>query len=155
MYFLVTGLYNWFMAGGLEKRFEFIDHTGDIGIRVFGEDREQIFQHAAEALFEVITDLDTIQARETRKVTVEADGWEFLLVAWLSEFIYLLDSRQLLFRDFRILSLDENRIEAEVGGEHYDEDKHPIKTTVKGATYHQLRIYQEEDGWVGEVILDL
>jgi SHS2 domain-containing protein len=143
------------MATGEQKRFEFIDHTGDIGIRVFGENREEIFQHAAEALFEVITDLDTIEPRETMDITVEADGWKSLLVSWLSEFIYLLDTRQMLFRDFTVLSLNENRITATACGEPYNEDKHLIKTTVKGATYHQLRIFREEDRWVGEVILDI
>ncbi len=139
----------------MQKRFEFIEHTGDIGIRVFGAERDQIFQHAAEALFELITDPDTIEPKETRDIRVEADGWESLLVSWLSEFIYLLDSRQMLFRDFKILSLDEQRIEARADGEPYDAGRHPIKTTVKGATYHQLRLFREGDGWVGEVILDL
>ena len=143
------------MVSGKKKKFEFIDHTGDIGIRVFGENREEIFQHAAEALFAVITDLDTIEPRETRDITVEADGWEALLVSWLSEFIYLLDTQQMLFRNFTILSLDENRIAVRADGEPYNEDKHPIKTTVKGATYHQLRIFRQGDVWVGEVILDI
>ena len=143
------------MGQETQKNFEFIDHTGDIGIRVFGENREGIFQHAAEALFEIITDPDTIEAKETRDITVEADGWEPLLIAWLNEFIYLLDTRQMLFRDFKILSLDEHRIEATAGGEPYDAERHPIKTTVKGATYHQLRVYQKGDVWVGEVILDI
>jgi SHS2 domain-containing protein len=143
------------MAEGLQKRFEFIEHTGDIGVRVFGGTREELFQHAAEALFEVITDLETVEPRETREVVIEADGWDSLLVSWLSEFIYLLDTQKMLFRDFNILSLNENRIEAAAGGEPYDEEKHAIKTTVKGATYHRLRIFQAGEMWVGEVILDL
>ena len=143
------------MSQGTQKKFEFIDHTGDIGIRVFGENREEIYQHAAEALFEVITDLDTIEPKETRDITVEADGWEPLMVSWLNEFIYLLDTREMLFRDFTILSLEEHRMVATAVGEPYDAGRHPIKTTVKGATYHQLRIFRKENLWVGEVILDI
>lgn len=143
------------MAKGVQKRFEFIDHTGDIGIRVFGKNRKEVYQHAAEALFEIITDLDTIEAIETRDITVEADGWEPLLIAWLNEFIYLLDTREMLFRDFTILSLDEQRIVGTANGEPYDAERHPIKTAVKGATYHQLRIFRKGDLWVGKVILDI
>jgi SHS2 domain-containing protein len=61
----------------------------------------------------------------------------------------------MLFRNFNTLSLDEHRIEALAVGEAYDDKKHPIKTTLKGATYHQLRIFRKGDLWVGEVILDI
>ena len=44
---------------------------------------------------------------------------------------------------------------AVAGGEPHAAGRHPIKTTVKGATYHLLRIFQKGDLWVGEVILDI
>ena len=143
------------MAKGSKKGFEFIDHTGDIGMRMFGRDREAVFEQAAKALFHVITDLDTIQPEENREIALEADGWEPLLITWLNEFIYLFDTQGMLFRDFQISSLNGHRIEALAGGEAYARDRHPIKTTVKGATYHQLRIFQQGGIWVGEVILDI
>ena len=143
------------MEKGLKKGFEFIDHTGDMGIRMFGKDRETVFEQAGKALFHVITDLDTIQPEENRKIALEADGWEPLLIAWLNEFIYLFDTQGMLFRDFQIHSLDEHRIEAAAVGEAYERDRHPIKTTVKGATYHQLRMSRHGGIWVGEVILDI
>jgi len=143
------------MEKGLKKGFEFIDHTGDMGIRMFGKDPETVFEQAGKALFHVITDLDTIQPEENRKIALEADGWEPLLIAWLNEFIYLFDTQGMLFRDFEILSLDEHRIEAAAVGEAYERDRHPIKTTVKGATYHQLLMSRKGGIWVGEVILDI
>jgi SHS2 domain-containing protein len=137
------------------RKFEFVDHTGDLGIRVFGENLPDLFRHAAEALFHVITDPETILAKETRKIAIVGHGPEELLISWLNEFIYLFDTRGLLFREFEITFLNEQSLEALVRGEAYDENRHPIKTTVKSATYHQLQIRQEKGGWTAQVILDL
>jgi protein archease len=137
------------------RKFEFVDHTGDLGIRVFGKNLSDLFRHAAEALFHVITDPETILAKETRKIAIAGHGPEELLISWLNEFIYLFDTRGLLFREFEFSFLNEQSLEALVRGEPYDETRHPIKTTVKSATYHQLQIRQEKGVWEAQVILDL
>jgi SHS2 domain-containing protein len=137
------------------RKFEFVDHTGDLGIRIFGKSLHDLFRHAAEALFHVITDPETILAKESLKIAIEGHGPEELLISWLNEFIYLFDTKGLLFREFEFTSLNEQSLEALVRGEPYDENRHPIKTTVKSATYHQLQIRQEKGGWEAQVILDL
>lgn len=137
------------------RKFEFVDHTGDLGIRVFGKNLSDLFRHAAEALFHVITDPETILPKETRKIVVAGHGPEELLISWLNEFIYLFDTRGLLFREFEFTFLNEKSLEALVRGEPYDENRHPIKRTVKSATYHQLQIRREKGGWEAQVILDL
>ena len=91
----------------------------------------------------------------SHKITVKADGPEDLLVNWLNEFVFLFDTEMLLLRDFDIASLNEHHLEATVHGERYDEKRHPIKTTIKGATYHQLGIYREKNIWKAQVIFDL
>ena len=137
------------------RKFEFLDHTGDLGIRAFGNSLTDLFRHAAEALFHVITDPETVCSAEARKIAIEANGLDELMISWLNEFIYLFDTQGLLFRDFDFLSLNEQALEATVRGEPYDESRHPIKTTVKSATYHQLQIRQVKGIWEAQVILDL
>ncbi len=138
------------------RKFEFIDHTGDIGVRVFGENLSALFQHAAQALFHIITDPKTIREKESRKVSVQAKGREELFVSWLNEFVYLFDTNGYLFGRFEILDLDEHLIEAMVYGETYEEGRHPIYRTIKSATYHQLQITQGKGGaWEAQVIFDL
>jgi SHS2 domain-containing protein len=139
----------------LMQKYKFIDHTGDLGIQIFGEDLPELFKHAGEAFFHIITDRKKIRKSMSRKITVNAEGLEDLLVNWLNEFVFLFDTEMLLFRDFEISSLDERHLEATVHGEPYNEGRHPIKTTVKGATYHQLGVYREKDIWKAQVIFDL
>ena len=137
------------------RKFEFLDHTGDLGIRAFGNSLSDLFCHAAEALFHAITDPKTVRPTESRKIAIGAKSLEELMISWLNEFIYLFDTHRLLFRDFDFLFLTEQALEATARGEPYDEGRHPIKTTVKSATYHQLQIRQQEGHWEVQVILDL
>jgi SHS2 domain-containing protein len=137
------------------KKFRFIDHTGDLGIEVFGDSLASLFQHAGEAFTAIVTDGGMIGLRESRRISLEADGVEDLLVRWLNEFIFLFDTQGLLLRAFDIISIDDRHVKADVQGEVYDETRHQIKTTVKGATYHQLEVIRKDGTWKARVIFDL
>jgi SHS2 domain-containing protein len=137
------------------RKFEFIDHTGDMGVRVFGETLSSLFQHAAEALFHIITDTETILEKDSRKISVQAHGLEGLLISWLNEFVYLFDIHGSLFKRFEVLDLHEHFIEAMAYGETMEEGRHPIYRTIKGVTYHQLQVTQAKGGWKAQIIFDL
>ncbi len=137
------------------KRFRFINHTGDLGIEIYGESPADLFRHAGEAFTEIVTDAKTIRKKETRHISLQADRIEDLLVAWLNEFIFLFDTEGLLFTQFEIISIDARHIRATVQGEAYNENRHPIKTIIKGATYHQLRVIRDKATWKARVIFDI
>ena len=105
------------------------------------------------------TDLRTISScqghKETRKLLLEAKTDEELLVTWLNELVYLFDAEGLLFKAYDVLSVHDHCLEALAQGEIYAEDRHPIKTTVKAATYHQLKIEHQQGVWTAQVIFDL
>lgn len=137
------------------RGFRFIDHTGDVGIALEGRDPSELFRHAGEAFFSILTDLGKIRGRIRRRIELEANGWEDLLVRWLSEFNFLFETEGMLFRTFDIDTIDEHRIRATAQGEPYEEGRHPIKTSVKAVTYHQLRVRQEGGTWKVTVIFDI
>jgi SHS2 domain-containing protein len=136
-------------------RFEFVDHTGDLGVRVSGESLPRLFEQAAEALTFILTDPETIRIKKTRKLLLEAKTDEELLITWLNEFVYLFDTEGLLFKAFEVLSIHDHHLEALAQGEIYIEGRHPIKTAVKAATYHQLKISRHQGVWTAQVIFDL
>ena len=136
-------------------RFEFVDHTGDLGVRVSGESLPRLFEQAAEALTFILTDPETIRIKKTRKLLLKAKTDEELLITWLNEFVYLFDTEGLLFKVFEVLSIHDYHLEALAQGEIYIEGRHPIKTAVKAATYHQLKISRHQGVWTAQVIFDL
>lgn len=69
--------------------------------------------------------------------------------------MFLFDTEGLLFSVFDIVSIDDRRVEETVHGEAYAEACHPMKTTIKGATYHQLEVVRRGGSWKAMVIFDL
>ena len=136
-------------------RFEFVDHTGDLGVRVFGQTMSELFEKAGEAVTFILTDPETIRIRETRKLLLDAKTDEELLITWLNELVYLFDTEGLLFKTYDVFSLHNHRLEALAQGEIYVEGRHPIKTAVKAATYHQLKIENLRGLWTAQVVFDL
>ncbi len=137
------------------KRYEFFDHTADIGIRIFGNSTAQLFEHAGLALFDIITDISTVREKEKRSIAIRRDSIDELLVEWLSRLLYLNATELFLFRRFHILDMDNQSLTAEAWGELLQENIHRIKTEVKAITYHNLQVYQENGLWTATVVLDI
>jgi len=138
----------------MEKDFEIIDHTADVGIVAYGADIRQTFANAARALFSLITELDEVEEVIYRDIELKAPDQESLLVDWLNEFIYLFDAENIIFKRFDITELDDTRLKARSYGEKVDSSKHKLKTGVKAATYHMLKV-DKGDKYKAQVLFDI
>jgi SHS2 domain-containing protein len=137
------------------KGFEVIDHTADVGIIVHGTEIKQVFANAATALFSLITELENIREELKYDVEVASEDRESLLVEWLNELIYLFDTEHVLLKRFDIQSLSNTKLKITCCGEKIDPSRHKIKTGVKAATYHMLRIDKDDKGYKAQVIFDI
>jgi SHS2 domain-containing protein len=138
----------------MEKDFEIIDHTADIGLRAFGSTLVEAFVNAARGMLSLITDPDSIREVIYRDIKVTAPDQEVLLVEWLNELIYYFDTEQLLFRRFEITLLTETEIQARCYGEKTDRSRHILKMGIKSTTYHMLKI-TKKDRCQAEVLFDI
>jgi len=138
------------------KAYEYLDHTGDLGLRVQGGSLQELFTNAAHGLFETIAVLDTIDSVAQVKVCIEAESLADLMVVWLDELIFAHEVEGIFFKQVDILELSEMQLSAVAYGEQVDFTKHVVYTEVKSATYHQLIVRQTSDGaWMAQVIFDL
>jgi len=137
------------------KHFEILDHTADIGILVYGKDLKSLFENAGEAFFHLITDLKRVRLKTQREIEIKGESLDRLMVDWLSGLLYLHEVENLLFKKFRVVSVGDKGLKANVKGEFFREGMHVIKTGVKAVTYHQLEVRQDKDGWRARIIFDL
>jgi SHS2 domain-containing protein len=135
-------------------RFEIIDHTADIGIIAYGRDEKEVFATAAYAMFSLIAELDGVDGMLCREIEVTADDKEALLVAWLNELLYLFDVEHVIFNGFEVMNLEERRLRANAYGEKFDPLRHVLKTQVKAATYHMLKV-EKGNGFRAQIIFDV
>jgi SHS2 domain-containing protein len=138
----------------MEKDFEIVNHTADVGIIAYGADMSQAFANAARALFSLITELDDVEEVLHRDIELTASDEESLLVEWLNELIYQFDTECIIFKRFDIIQLDNTQLMARSYGEKVDSSKHKLKTGVKAATYHMLKV-DKGDGCKVQVLFDI
>ena len=135
--------------------FELFDHTADVGIVARGADLKEAFATAAYAVFNLIADLGAVSEETSLDIEVEAPDQESLLVSWLNELLYQSDVEQALFKRFEIKEIDDCHLKAKVHGERIDLSRHGLKTQVKAATYHGLKIEERGGRIEVHVILDI
>ena len=138
----------------MAKDFEIIDHTADIGIKAYGANMKEAFGNAARGLFSLITELDDVEEAEYRDVELTAPDQESLLVEWLNELIYLFDTENILFKRFDIDQLSQTHLKARSYGHKVDSSRHKLKTGIKAATYHMLKI-DKSNGCKAQVLFDI
>ena len=138
----------------MEKDFEIVNHTADVGIIAYGADMSETFANAARALFSLITELDDVEEVLYRDIELTAPDEESLLVEWLNELIYLFDAENVIFKRFDIIELNNTRLKARSYGEKVDSSRHKLKTGVKAATYHMLKV-DRGNGCKAQVLFDI
>lgn len=101
--------------------------------------------------------LDLQAVRPERRVKVEARGGDHqsLLVAWLSEILYQVESEGWAFGAFRVSRLTGTEIEGWGEGEPLDPDRHAVGMEIKAPTYHMLELEEEDGRWTAQVIFDV
>lgn len=136
------------------ERWEHFAHGADIGVRGFGPSKESAFEQAAQAAIAVMADLAAIRGQERITVQCEAPDDELLLVDWLNAVVFEIATRNMLFSRFKI-HLDGQHLEAELWGEEIDLERHQPGVEIKGATYTEVRVFQDEASWVAQCVVDV
>ncbi|MBW2172199.1 MAG: archease, partial [Deltaproteobacteria bacterium] len=96
----------------MPEKYEFIEHTADLGFKVYGASLEALFVHAAEAFFETVLSPESVEEKIERSIEVEAGALDELMVSWLDEFLYLYETEKLVFKRFQIKSIQQNQLRA-------------------------------------------
>ncbi len=130
-------------------------HEADIGVRGTGQTREEAFEEAALALTAVITDPESVTCSESVTVDCEAPDQELLFADWLNALVFEMATRKMLFSRFRV-EFEGLCLHATACGEPVDVARHRPAAEVKGATYTELEVCEDEPGkWRAQCIVDV
>lgn len=136
------------------KKYEQIDISGDVGLRVWGGSMEELFMNAAEGMFNLITDTSVMKETEGKEITVEAGSAEDLLINWLNELVFLFDTYGFVGKTFSVVQ-DNNKLTAKISGGIFNPDVNESRLLIKAATYHRLSLKNNNSGWEAVVIFDI
>jgi SHS2 domain-containing protein len=132
-------------------RYEQLEHTADLALRIYGRTLRELFANAAYAMFSQLADLGPIAPMVQREVAVEGIDYESLLVNWLNELLYLQETRGEAYVTFEIDRLSRRHLQATVHGDRTEN----IHTLIKAATYHGLSINRTQGWYTSTVVFDV
>lgn len=132
-----------------------LPHTADTGIEGTAETLDELIAVMAQGMFELVGRCKASSPRRWLTLTVDAETVEDLLVDTLSELLFLSETEELHFCDFRVrVEPGEQTATVEVGGVPVDalEASGP---PIKAVTYHDLVVAPRKGSWYGRVYLDV
>lgn len=133
---------------------EHFEHKADIGVRGVGGTMAESFEQAALAMISVVTDLSLIRTSTAINVSCSDADNDTLLYDWLNTLIYEMATRKMLFSKFEI-SISNGKLDATVYGETIDTQRHQPAVEIKGATFTELAVLNEQDRWIAQCVVDV
>lgn len=146
------------------KKFEILEHTADLRVKVFGSSPRELFKNALSAMSftqkpEVFKQskvgkiIGKLRGRQlSEAISVESMDYNTLLVDFLSEVLSRSDSLNSVFFDIKFDNFSETELEGQVKGvrvDSFDED-------IKAVTYHEVDIKEIEPGkWESLLVFDI
>lgn len=139
----------------MKPAWEHFDHQADIGIRGYGRTMAEAFEQVGVALTAVITVPARVQPVDRVVVACEAPDREMLLADWLNAILREMSALKMVFSRY-VVTLDGNRLRGELWGEKIDRTRHEAVVEVKGASYHHLRVVEDDQGfWIVQCVVDV
>lgn len=140
---------------GAVRNWEHFPHQADMGVRGIGSSKEAAFEAAALALTAVVTDPKSVAPTLEVSIVAEAPDDELLLVDWLNALVYEMATRKMLFSRFAV-RFNNHSLQATAWGEPIEVVRHQPAVEVKGATYTELSVKQDEQGrWMAQCVVDV
>jgi len=139
------------------ERYRILPHTADGKFQAYGRTLEEAFGNAALAMASLMWDWRAVEPAVRHDVRISGIDREQLLVKFLGEVIYLLETRR-----FLLARVDGLRIRREPGGFALEaalagetlSSRHELFGDVKAVTYNEMRI-EACDGFTVQVVVDM
>ena len=135
--------------------YRIFDHTADLGVEVTAASQEELYADAAIALFDLLTDPETVRSDASREVSIAGGDAADLLVNFLRELLDAYNHDGFLMKSCLVQEVNPRWLKALLRGESFDPARHRIEKEIKAVTYHQASVEKTEDGWLARVVFDV
>ena len=139
--------------------YKYIEHEADVGIMGIGDTIEEAFEEGAKAMFNVMIDIDKIEAKQEIDVECKANDIASLFIEWLNELVLQRDIKNIFLSKFKVEKIkkvdDTYKLKGKAFGEPIDLKKHEVKIEVKAATYGGLKFEKKDNKYYVQCILDV
>lgn len=132
------------------KQFEFLPHTADARMRVWGKTRGELLRNAVLGLINYLKPTYG-EEKISREIKVESLDFSTLLVDFLSEVLAQADLGNEAYEEVEIKELGEERMEAVLHGRKAK----IFKDDIKAVTHHDLTVEKKDSRWEAVITFDI
>ena len=127
-----------------------VSHTADWELEVWGPDLSSLLEQAAVGMYHLSGVRLASSPRLVRRIEISFHDPEMLLIDFLTELVFLIESERLAFDEFK-LQLEGDLLIAEIIGAPLAS----ISKEVKAVTYHNLLIHATDRGLEANIVFDV
>ena len=141
-------------------KYKFLEKVAiaDIAYEAYGKNLDEMFENAAFAIFELSADLKTVEAKQKLEINLENEKIENLLYDFLSEILFLKDSKYMVFKKVKV-SIDEKNkrfvLKSILEGDAINPEKQRLENDIKAVTMHMFEVKKEKNRWKATVVVDI
>lgn len=133
-----------------KKNFEFLPHTADVRMRVWGKTKAELLENAVLGIMSYLRPV-LGEEKISREISVESLDFPTLLVDFLSEILAQADLGNEAYEEIEIKKLGEDRMKAVLKGRRVKE----FGDDIKAVTYHNLTVEKKNGRWEAVATLDI
>lgn len=139
---------------------EELDHPADILIEVWADSYKDLMLEAGIAFSELTTNTEEIETTEEYHIDVAAEELDLLLVEFLQELLYLLETEDFVATSFKapqhFPDKDVMVFSVTAKGGKWEQDKHESRAEIKAVTFHELEVRAfKSNKWKARVLFDI
>ena len=142
----------------MSGKFKFIDHTADIAVRLEGNSLEELFIAGFEGWLASVAEKIDLKSDDHLKLEFSADSVEELLVSFLNELNFLLNTKKWISLTVNSVKIYEDsgefKLIANLNGIKLNNDIE-LKEEIKAVTYHQMEIIKKKNIYSTLLVFDI
>lgn len=141
------------------KKYKFLEDVAiaDIAYEAYGKNLNELFENAAFAIFELSANLKTIDAKQKIEFELENEKIENLLYDFLSEILFLKDSKYMVFKKVKVEIKEGKKyqLKAILEGATINPQIQQLENDIKAVTMHMFEVKKEKNGYKATVVVDI
>ena len=133
-----------------DKGYREIEHTADWELEAWGPTLPDLFEQSARGMYQLSGAIIDRSARCEQQICLSAQDWESLLVSFLSELLFIGETKGTAFDGFEI-NLDAGMLKGRLSGGKLK----ALEKEIKAVTYHELQIEHDCPGFRVRIVFDV
>jgi len=140
-------------------RYRLLPHMTDAFVEVQAPTLAGVFEEAAFAMFDIMTDPTAIERSFVDQFEVTSHDEISLFHDWLEQLLLKFDLDGKVYSVFHVEKINAQNenlyLAAKAQGGLFERGRHPAKVEIKAVTYHRMEVRATPEGYVARYILDL